>query len=138
MARSRRKYRNSRAKVRVALPRKNPNVFKPAFNFPPKLRALMADNVPEWDDQASVIENYRSFGVISNPNLIRSRTQHIIQDASLNIPPPPEPPTDDPIAKEFEPIDSGSELEEDGMILSPVFDSILDSSWTSLADPFSS
>ncbi|CAH2039078.1 unnamed protein product [Thlaspi arvense] len=116
MARSRRKYKNSRAKVRVALPKKNPNIFKPAFNFPPKLRALMADDVPEWDDQASVIQNYKSFGVLSNPNLlgIRSRTDHMIQDDSLNVPPPPEPPTDDPIAKEFEPIDSGSDLEEDG------------------------
>ncbi|KAL0648975.1 hypothetical protein Bca4012_091665 [Brassica carinata] len=76
----------------------------------------MADDVPEWDDQASVIQNYESFGVLSNPNLpgIRSRTDHMIQDDSLNVPPPPEPPTDDPIAKEFEPIDSGSELEEDG------------------------
>ncbi|AAF02880.1 Unknown protein [Arabidopsis thaliana] len=118
MARSRRKYRNSRAKVRVALPKKNPNIFKPAFNFPPKLRALMGDDVPEWDDQASVIQNYKSFGVISNPNLlgIRARTDHMIQDDSLNVPPPVEPPTDDPIAKEFEPIDSGSELEEDGHV----------------------
>ncbi|CAF2105035.1 unnamed protein product, partial [Brassica napus] len=119
LARSRRKYKNSRAKVRVALPKKNPNIFKPAFNSPPKLRALMADDVPEWDDQASVIQNYKSFGVLSNPNLpgIRSRTDHMIQDDSLNVPPPPEPPTDDPIAKEFEPIDSGSELEEDGVDL---------------------
>ncbi|KAL1216578.1 hypothetical protein V5N11_030213 [Cardamine amara subsp. amara] len=117
MARSRRKYKNSRAKVRVALPKKNPNIFKPAFNFPPKLRSLMADDVPEWDDKASVIQNYKSFGVISNPNLLgmRCRTDHMIQDESLNIPPPPEPSTDDPTAKEFEPIDSGSELEEDDL-----------------------
>ncbi|KFK42640.1 hypothetical protein AALP_AA1G021500 [Arabis alpina] len=117
MARSRRKYKASRAKVRVALPKKNPNIFKPAFNFPPKLRALMSDDVPEWNDQASVIQNYKSFGVVSNPNLlgIRSRTDHMIQDESLNVPPPPEPSTDDPVAKEFEPIDSGSELEEDDL-----------------------
>ena len=42
----------------------------------------------------------------------------MIQDDSLNVPPPPEPPSDDPVAKEFEPIDSGSELEEDGNVSS--------------------
>lgn len=51
----------------------------------------------------------------------------MIQDESLNIPPPPEPSTDDPIAKEFESIDSGSELEEDGRFLSSFSDSSLDS-----------
>lgn len=62
----------------------------------------------------------------------------MIQDDSLNVPPPVEPPTDDPIAKEFEPIDSGSELEEDGTFFSSAFDSILDSTWISLIDSFSS
>ena len=52
MAGSRRKYRRSKAKVRVALPRKNPKIFKPAFAAPPKLRALIGDSSdPKWDDQ---------------------------------------------------------------------------------------
>ncbi|XP_010522790.1 PREDICTED: uncharacterized protein LOC104801274 isoform X2 [Tarenaya hassleriana] len=117
MGRSRRKYKNSRAKVKVGLPRKNPNVFKPAFNLPPKLRSLMADNLPSWDDKASVVENYKSFGVVSNPNFlgVRSRTDHLVEADSLNVPSPPEPPTDDPLVKEFQPIDSGSDLEEDDL-----------------------
>ncbi|XP_010542856.1 PREDICTED: nucleolar protein 16-like [Tarenaya hassleriana] len=117
MGRSRRKYKNSRAKVRVGLPRRNPNVFKPAFNLPPKLRSLMADDLPSWDDNASVVQNYKSFGVVSNPNLlgVRSRTVHLVQADSLNVPPPPEPTTEDPVAKEFDPIDSGSDLEEDDL-----------------------
>lgn len=60
----------------------------------------------------------------------------MIQDDSLNVPPPPQPPTDDPVAKEFEPIDSGSELEEDGNVSFSLLtlDSLIGASWSSLVD----
>ncbi|EEF39251.1 nucleolar protein 16 [Ricinus communis] len=114
MGRSRRKYRESRAKVSVGLPKRNPNVFKAAFNFPPKLRSLVDADRSKWDDKASVIQNYKSFGVVSNPNLlgVRSRTSHIVQTESLQV--PPSPPPEGPI-DEFEPTDSGSDLEEDDL-----------------------
>ncbi|KAJ4727671.1 Nucleolar 16 [Melia azedarach] len=109
MGRSRRKYKNSRPKVRVGLPKKNPHVFKPAFSLPPKLRSLI-DELPQWDDKATVIKNYKSFGFVSNPNLlgVRSRTSHIVESDSLQVPHPSDEPVD-----EFDPIDSGSDLEED-------------------------
>ncbi|KAJ4824312.1 hypothetical protein Tsubulata_029373 [Turnera subulata] len=111
MGGSRRKYKKSRPKVRVGLPKRHPNVFKPSFNLPPKLRSLAAAKAAQWDDKASVIQNYKSFGVVSNPNLlgVRSRTSHIIEDESLQVPPPKE---DAPL-DEFAPMDSGSDLEED-------------------------
>ncbi|KAK3020831.1 hypothetical protein RJ639_045513 [Escallonia herrerae] len=89
MGRSRRKYKKSRtSKVRVGLPKKNPNVFKPAFCLPPKLRTLIDPLGTKWDDKGSVIENYKSFGVVSNPNLlnVRSRTSRIIESDSLQVP----------------------------------------------------
>ncbi|XP_071718969.1 uncharacterized protein [Rutidosis leptorrhynchoides] len=110
MGGSRRKYKRSRTKVRVALPKKNPNVFKPAFTIPPKLKSIVDLSKTKWDDQGSVLENYKSFGVVSNPNLlgVRSRTSKIIESESLQIPVKSDGPMD-----EFEPTDSGSELEED-------------------------
>jgi len=99
----------------VGLPKKNPHVFKPAFNLPPKLRSLAGADISKWDDKASVIQNYKSFGVVSNPNFlgVRSRTSHIIETESLQVAPSQEQ-VDDGSADEFEPIDSGSDLEEDG------------------------
>ncbi|XP_042939390.1 uncharacterized protein LOC122274415 [Carya illinoinensis] len=104
---SRRRYKKSKLKVRVGLPRKNPNVCKPAFSLPPKLRSLLPQD-PNWDGKASVIQNYKSFGVVSNPNYlgVRSRTSHIIETESLQVPHPslePEAaPTDyDPIASDL-------------------------------------
>ncbi|KAE8009497.1 hypothetical protein FH972_005931 [Carpinus fangiana] len=120
MGRSRRKYKKSRTKVQVGLPKKNPHVFKPAFTLPPKLRALLDLDPPKWDDKASVIQNYKSFGVVSNPNLlgVRSRTSHIIESDSLQVPPPsrkkPEAEAEAESA-ELEPLDSGSDLEEDDL-----------------------
>ncbi|XP_042516434.1 uncharacterized protein LOC122090781 [Macadamia integrifolia] len=116
MGRSRRKYKKSKAKVRVGLPKKNPNVFKPAFNMPPKLRALLGDDSCQWDDKASVIRNYKTFGVVSNPNLlgVRSRTSHIVESDCLQVPTPDETTPAAP-APEFDPIDSGSDLEEDDL-----------------------
>lgn len=104
--------------MRVGLPKKNPNVFKPAFSLPPKLRSLVNSH---WDDKGSVIDNYKSFGVVSNPNLlgVRCRTSHMIETDSLQVPPPKKlPPTsedDDDDADAFEDLDdSGSDVEEDG------------------------
>ncbi|KDP28146.1 hypothetical protein JCGZ_13917 [Jatropha curcas] len=113
MGRSRRKYKESRHKVKVGLPKKNPGVFKPAFNIPPKLRSLSDADRSKWDDKASVIQNYKAFGFVSNPNLlgVRSRTSHIIETESLQVPPPPSEVAID----EYETIDSGSELEEDDL-----------------------
>ncbi|KAG5514232.1 hypothetical protein RHGRI_035586 [Rhododendron griersonianum] len=112
MGRSRRKYKKSRPKVQVGLPKKHPRVFKPNFSLPPKLRSIAADI--KWDDKGSVIQNYKSFGVVSNPNFlgVRSRTSHIVESDSLQVPPPQPPP--DAALSEFEPLDSGSDLEEDG------------------------
>lgn len=125
MGGSRRKYKKSRPKVRVGLPKKKPNVFKPAFNFPPKLRSLLEEtdlssSTPKWDDQASVIQNYRSFGVVSNPNLlgVRSRTSHLIEADSLQVPPPPPASISDQDADLDGLSDTGSDLEEDGGFLS--------------------
>ncbi|XP_057461851.1 uncharacterized protein LOC130752077 [Actinidia eriantha] len=115
MGRSRRKYRKSRQNVQVGLPKKNPRVFKPSFSLPPKLRSIIESSDLKWDDKGSVIENYKSFGVVSNPNLlgVRSRTNHIIEIGSLQVPPPP--PTPDAAGAEFESDDSGSDLEEDDL-----------------------
>ncbi|KAJ8547427.1 hypothetical protein K7X08_011013 [Anisodus acutangulus] len=115
MGGSRRKYKRSRTKVRVGLPKKNPNVFKPAFSLPPKLKSLVNSH---WDDKGSVIDNYKSFGVVSNPNLlgVRCRTSHMIETDSLQVPQPKKeiPNADDVDA--FEDLDdSGSEVEEDDL-----------------------
>ncbi|XP_051141964.1 nucleolar protein 16 [Andrographis paniculata] len=111
MGGSRRKYKRSRAKVRVGLLKKNPHIFKPAFNLPPKLKTLL-EPLSKWDEKGSVIENYKSFGVVSNPNFlgVRARTSHMVESDTLQMPPP-----DDGPVPEFEPIDSGSDLEEDDL-----------------------
>lgn len=90
MGRSRRKYKQSRTKVRVGLPKKNPRLFKPTFSVPPKLLKTL-DEEPQWDDQGSVNHNYHSFGVLSDPNAIESSPVDVT-------------------------IDSGSDLEEDGIL----------------------
>ncbi|KAF3954853.1 hypothetical protein CMV_019857 [Castanea mollissima] len=115
MGGSRRKYKRSKSKVRVGQLKKNPHVFKPAFNVPPKLRSIVDQDPSNWDDKASVIQNYKSFGVVSNPNFlgVRSRTSHIIESDSLNV--PPTQPSDQVEADELELFDSGSDLEEDDL-----------------------
>ncbi|KAF8015097.1 hypothetical protein BT93_H0788 [Corymbia citriodora subsp. variegata] len=122
MGRSRRKYKKSRPKVQVGLPKKNPRVVKAAFNLPPKLRSFIRDSVSggdiEWDDMGSVIRNYKSFGVVSNPNLlgVRSRNAHTVESGSLQVPPPPQPSSDEAAeAADCDIIDSGSDLEEDDL-----------------------
>lgn len=96
MGGSRRKYKQSRPKVRVGLPKKNPKVLKPAFTIPPKLLQSLAED-PKWDDKGSVTQNYSSFGVVSDPNSLTD---------SLQIP---------SVADDNDP---GSDLEEDGMFSS--------------------
>ncbi|KAK7277731.1 hypothetical protein RJT34_22746 [Clitoria ternatea] len=93
MGRSRRKYKQSRAKVRVGLPKKNPGLFKPSFNVPPKLLQSL-DIDPIWDDKGTVNKNYSSFGVASDPNSLSVPSLHPQIDQLL---------------------DSGSDLEEDDL-----------------------
>ncbi|XP_015891921.1 uncharacterized protein LOC107426302 [Ziziphus jujuba] len=119
MGRSRRKYKKSRPKVRVGLPKRKPNVFKPAFCLPPKLRSLLDESDPssatKWDNKASVIQNYNSFGFVSNPNLlgVRARTSHMIQSDDLQVPPPSVP--SDEAATDLDYTNCGSDLEEDDL-----------------------
>ncbi|KAH9329127.1 hypothetical protein KI387_001235, partial [Taxus chinensis] len=118
MARSRRKYRNSRPKVKVGLPKLKPHIFKAAFTVPEKLRAVTS---VQWDEGGSVLQNYRSFGVVSNPNLIGalSRSKRVVESDSLQQPPEPEPIQVDDNGEikdpEFQVIDGGSDLEEDDL-----------------------
>ncbi|KAI5435927.1 Mcm2-7 hexameric complex component [Lathyrus oleraceus] len=90
----RRKYKNSRPKVRVGLPKKNPKVLKPAFTIPPKLLQSLVED-PKWDEKGSVTQNYNSFGVVNDPNSLTDN----LQAPSVS---------DDPN-------DSGSDLEEDDL-----------------------
>lgn len=55
--------------------------FHPPCNAPP----LISDK--EWDEKGSVLSNYKSLGVVSNPNLLSvcSRTPHIIKTESLQF-----------------------------------------------------
>lgn len=117
MGGSRRRYKKSRPKVQVGLPKVKPRVFKPAFTVPLKLRALTSG---KWDETDTVIRNYRSFGVASNPNLIgaKSRCEKIVEVVSLQKPPEPNQPDEDNGEikdPEFQVIDSGSDLEEDDL-----------------------
>lgn len=117
MGGSRRRYKKSKPKVQVGLPKVKPRVFKPAFTVPQKLRALTSG---KWDETDTVIRNYRSFGVASNPNLIgaRSRCEKIVEIVSLQKPPEPNQPDEDNGEikdPEFQVIDSGSDLEEDDL-----------------------
>ncbi|KAK9983760.1 hypothetical protein SO802_033285 [Lithocarpus litseifolius] len=65
MAGSQRKYKRSKSRVQVGQLKKNPHSFKLAFNVPPKLRSFVGQDPSNWNDKASVIQNYKSFGVIS-------------------------------------------------------------------------
>ncbi|KAL5098150.1 hypothetical protein RYX36_002477, partial [Vicia faba] len=89
------KYKNSRPKVRVGLPKKNPKVLKPAFTIPPKLLQSLVED-PKWDEKGSVTQNYNSFGVVNDPKSLTD---------SLRAPP----------SVSDDPNDSGSDLEEDDL-----------------------
>ncbi|KAJ3696401.1 hypothetical protein LUZ61_000106 [Rhynchospora tenuis] len=113
MGGSRRKYKRSRTKVRVGLPKKKPGVFKPAIDIPSAALRLIKSAV--WDDEGSVIQNYKSFGVVSNPNLlgVRARaTPNLVQLDSLQV--VDREKLDAPVS-EFDPVDTGSDLENDDL-----------------------
>jgi nucleolar protein 16 len=119
MGGSRRKLKRSRAKVRVGLPRKKPREFKPAFELPEALAAAAAEGGAGWDAEGSVVRNYAAFGVVANPNLLGAHargTPRLVQSAPLQAP-------DVAAARapvgEFEPIDTGSDLENDGKLVAP-------------------
>lgn len=42
----------------------------------------------EWDGKASLISNYKSMGIVANPNVVgaRSGTRHVVQLVSLQKP----------------------------------------------------
>ena len=114
MGGSRRKLKRSRAKVRVGLPRKKPREFLPAFDLPEALAAAAAGGGAGWDAEGSVVKNYAAFGVVANPNFLGAHsrgTPGLVQSAPLQAP-------DIAAARapvpEFEPIDPGSDLENDG------------------------
>eukprot|EP00252_Welwitschia_mirabilis_P027187 TRINITY_DN9256_c0_g1_i1.p1 TRINITY_DN9256_c0_g1~~TRINITY_DN9256_c0_g1_i1.p1 ORF type:complete len:194 (-),score=23.69 TRINITY_DN9256_c0_g1_i1:480-1061(-) len=116
MGGSRRRMKKNRPKVRTGLPKRKRGVFKPSFAVPEKLRALTS---VDWDEKGTVLKNYRSFGVVSNPNLLgaRQRFDWGIEDPSLQLPPQPPQPNEsaENIDPEFQPLDGGSDLEEDDL-----------------------
>ncbi|XP_078439718.1 nucleolar-like protein [Wolffia australiana] len=117
MAGSRRKHKKSRAKVRCGLPKKKPGVFKPAFSIPKELLGGDGEEQKkEWDEEGSVFQNYRRFGVVPNPNFlgVRSRTPQVLLCAPLQVPDPAARGGGAPIS-EFDPIDGGSDLETDDL-----------------------
>ncbi|KAE8785347.1 nucleolar protein 16 [Hordeum vulgare] len=123
MGGSRRKFKRTRTKVRVGLPRKKPREFKPAFDLPEALAAAAAaeagGRVPSWDAEGSVVKNYSAFGVVANPNLLGAHargTRGLVQSASLQAPDMDalRAPVD-----EFGPVDTGSDLECDGQSPTP-------------------
>ncbi|XP_044408680.1 uncharacterized protein [Triticum aestivum] len=112
-----RKFKRTRTKMRVGLPRKKPREFKPAFDLPEALAAA-GGHMPSWDAEGSVVKNYSAFGVLANPNLLGAHsrgTRGLVQSASLQAPDVDalRAPVD-----EFGPVDTGSDLECDGQ--SPV------------------
>lgn len=42
----------------------------------------------QWDGKASLLENYKSMGILANPNVVgaRSGTRHVVQLVSLQKP----------------------------------------------------
>ncbi|KAF9622080.1 hypothetical protein IFM89_029364 [Coptis chinensis] len=114
MGGSRRRLKKSKPKVQVGLPKKNPRLFKPAFNVPSKLRSMIDNNTCEWDNEAPLIKNYKTFGFVSNPNLKGARSRNnprVIETVELQCP----PLKGSEAVDEFELLDSGSDLEEDDL-----------------------
>jgi nucleolar protein 16 len=119
MGGSRRKFKRSRTKVRVGLPRKKPREFKPAFDLPEALAASAAAKhdggpAPSWDAEGTVVKNYAAFGVVSNPNLLGAHsrgTARLVQSEDLQNPKLEEIRA---ATVEFGHIDNGSEDECDG------------------------
>ncbi|KAH7314855.1 hypothetical protein KP509_21G024100 [Ceratopteris richardii] len=72
MARSRRSYRKSKPKVRVGVASKNVFKPKPATSLPPKAVLTSA----EWDENASLLRNYKALGIVNNPNFLGARSSN--------------------------------------------------------------
>ncbi|KAG0575521.1 hypothetical protein KC19_5G010100 [Ceratodon purpureus] len=84
MGRSRRAFRKSNPTVRVGLPKR-----KSAKSLVPDTIVLPGtDTKLEWDGKASLISNYKSMGIVANPNVVgaRSGTRHLVQLVSLQKP----------------------------------------------------
>ncbi|WVZ98247.1 hypothetical protein U9M48_043712 [Paspalum notatum var. saurae] len=114
MGGSRRKLKRSRAKVRVGLPRRKPREFKLTFELPEAVAAATRD-ASGWDAEGTVVKNYASFGVVANPNLLGAHsrgTPQLVQSAPLQAPDVAAARAPVP---EFEPIDAGSDLENDDL-----------------------
>lgn len=84
MGRSRRAFRKSNPTVRVGLPKR-----KSSKAVVPKTVILPGtDTKLEWDGKASLINNYKSMGIVANPNVLgaRSGTRHLVQLVTLQKP----------------------------------------------------
>jgi len=84
MGRSRRAFRKSNPTVRVGLPKR-----RSAKSVVPETLILPGTSTKlEWDGKASLISNYKSMGIVANPNVMgaRSGTQHLVQLVSLQKP----------------------------------------------------
>ncbi|KAJ7526471.1 hypothetical protein O6H91_16G007700 [Diphasiastrum complanatum] len=81
MGSSRRSFKKRKAKVRVGLPSNKP--FK--ISAPPALHLPNSGHRLEWNDKGTRLANYRSLGLVANPNLLgaRSGSEDVVQLASL-------------------------------------------------------
>lgn len=109
--------KRSRAKVRVGLPRRKPHEFKLTFELPKSVAAAAPGDGPgwDWDAESTVVRNYSAFGVVANPNLLGAHargTPQLVQSAPLQAPDVAAARAPVP---EFEPIDPGSDLENDDL-----------------------
>ena len=125
MGGSRRKFKRTRTKVRVGLPRKKPREFKPALDLPEALAAAAAaeggGHAPSWDLEGSVVKNYAAFGVVSNPNLLGAHsrgTPRLVECKELQDLEVEDEDEEERVPfDEFGPVDTGSDQECDGQSL---------------------
>jgi len=84
MARSRRAFKKTNATVRVGLPKKK------NAKLPVPMTVCMpgTDTKLEWDEKATLLHNYKSLGILANPNVLgaRSGTRNVVQLVSLQKP----------------------------------------------------
>eukprot|EP00246_Nothoceros_aenigmaticus_P017009 TRINITY_DN8028_c0_g1_i2.p1 TRINITY_DN8028_c0_g1~~TRINITY_DN8028_c0_g1_i2.p1 ORF type:complete len:106 (+),score=7.60 TRINITY_DN8028_c0_g1_i2:62-379(+) len=83
MGRSRRAYRKARPTVRVGLPKHKGKVHRPAGVVLPG-----SEDRLQWNDKATLLDNYRALGILANPNVIgaRSGSGKVVQLVSLQKP----------------------------------------------------
>eukprot|EP00249_Psilotum_nudum_P006262 c19592_g1_i2 orf=438-1025(-) len=86
MGRSRRAYKKARPTVRVGLPARRPFKLKPATPMSSILPNLQSS--VHWDENSSLLRNYRSVGLVSNANFLgaRSSTRETVLSESLQSP----------------------------------------------------